>query len=409
MISAHTFSFETLDGNMAFVLGDDGNLWLETGPWGTVPPARTQVDGNVAACQPLGPDSVYVLGSDGNLWLETGPWGTVPPARTQVDGNVINFQALDATQVYVLGSDRNLWFESGPWGTVPPQRTQVDGNVNTFQALDPTHVYVLGDNENLWFESGPWGTIPPQRTQVDGNVINFQALDTAHAYVLGSNGNLWFESGPWGTVPPPRTQVDGNVFRFQPLDASHAYILGSDSKLWFETGPWGTVPPPRQQVDANVSPLTLQSTALQIALDWPSITFNNGVPVGGYASVVMNSNGSCTFAGHFHDSGFLDYDVAIAWVVVSDNIAYTFTAQGSMQGTIANLFNPNRDWNFQEQTTNQTVAANWSNLTAGYSWQAQASANLDLIQVINDLLNDLKAAGQIIQTVIQVIGTAAGT
>jgi hypothetical protein len=36
----------------------------------------------------LSPDLAYVLGTDGNLWLETGPWGTVPPSRQQVDGNV---------------------------------------------------------------------------------------------------------------------------------------------------------------------------------------------------------------------------------------------------------------------------------------------------------------------------------
>jgi hypothetical protein len=35
------------------VLGTNGNLWLEHGPFGTVPPPRQQVDGNVA----LGPPS----------------------------------------------------------------------------------------------------------------------------------------------------------------------------------------------------------------------------------------------------------------------------------------------------------------------------------------------------------------
>jgi hypothetical protein len=124
-------TFQALSSTEAYALGSDGNLWFETGPWGTVPPARKQVDGNVAAFQALDANTVYVLGSNGNLWLETGPWGTVPPARQQVDGNVAAFQALSSTEAYALGSNGNLWHETGPWGTVPPARQQVDGNVAT--------------------------------------------------------------------------------------------------------------------------------------------------------------------------------------------------------------------------------------------------------------------------------------
>jgi hypothetical protein len=38
--------------------------------------------------QALSDTEVLVLGSDGNLWLEHGPFGTVPPPREQIDGNV---------------------------------------------------------------------------------------------------------------------------------------------------------------------------------------------------------------------------------------------------------------------------------------------------------------------------------
>jgi hypothetical protein len=86
-ISRHR-TFEALSSTEAYVLGTDGNLWHETGSWGTVPPPREQVDGNVAAFQALSSTEAYVLGTDGNLWHETGPWGTVPPPRKQVDGNV---------------------------------------------------------------------------------------------------------------------------------------------------------------------------------------------------------------------------------------------------------------------------------------------------------------------------------
>jgi hypothetical protein len=37
---------------------------------------------------------IFVLGTDGNLWLEQAPFGNkVPPARVQIDGNAFTFQA----------------------------------------------------------------------------------------------------------------------------------------------------------------------------------------------------------------------------------------------------------------------------------------------------------------------------
>jgi hypothetical protein len=42
-----------------------------------------------------GYEHIFVLGTDGNLWLEQPPSGTPPPPRTQVDGTAFTFQALD--------------------------------------------------------------------------------------------------------------------------------------------------------------------------------------------------------------------------------------------------------------------------------------------------------------------------
>jgi hypothetical protein len=49
---------------------------------------RQQVDGNVQAFQARDSQTVLVLVNGGNLWLEHAPFGAVPPARQQVDGNV---------------------------------------------------------------------------------------------------------------------------------------------------------------------------------------------------------------------------------------------------------------------------------------------------------------------------------
>jgi hypothetical protein len=251
-------SVQALDADHMLVLGSDLNLWLEHGPFGQVPPPRSQVDGKVAAFQALDTDTVYVLGTDGNLWLEHAPFGRVPPQRSQVDAAVAAFQALDTETVFVLGTDGNLWREHAPFGSVPPQREQVDGNVLAFQApddLDSDTVLVLGTNGNLWLEQAPFGNVPPARRQVDGNVQAFRGsrFFEGKVFVLGTNGNLWLEEPPFGTVPPQRQQVDGNVQAFQTqVLLDFVWVLGTDGKLWLEQGPFGTVPPERRLIDASV-------------------------------------------------------------------------------------------------------------------------------------------------------------
>lgn len=247
-------SFQTVDGyKHIFVLGTNGNLWLEQAPFGKVPPTRQQVDGNVFTFQTLDVQTVLVLGTDGNLWLEHGPFGKIPPTREQVDGNVQAFQGLDSQTVLVLGTDGKLWLEQAPFGKVPPSRVQVDGNVRAFNAVNDNHIFVLGTDGKLWLEQGPFGKVPPTRQEVGANVRAFQALGVfAFVWVLGTDGNLWLEFSPFGNVPPNRQQIDANVLAFQALDINHAIVLGTDGNLWLEQAPFGKVSPTRQQIDANV-------------------------------------------------------------------------------------------------------------------------------------------------------------
>jgi NHL repeat len=270
--------------NMAiFVLGSDGNLWLETGPFGTqIPPARLQVDSNAVAFQAPDVNDVIVLGSDGNLWLETQPFGNVAQTiqtRRQIDGNVAAFQAVLSgygDYIFVLGTDGNLWWETWPpSGSVAQTiatRQQIDANVKKFVPLDVYDVFVLGGDGNLWWEGLPFGNVAQtmkNRKQVDANVKTFQPIDGYNIYVLGTDGNLWLESWPlpppgtpsydaWGNVQETmqnRKQVDGNVAAFQAVDVNTVFVLGQDGNLWLETSPWGNVGhtvETRQHVDTNI-------------------------------------------------------------------------------------------------------------------------------------------------------------
>ena len=192
--------FQALSSTEAFVLGTNGNLWHETGPWGPVPPARQQVDGNVAAFQALDAGVVFVLGTNGNLWQETGPWGTVPPARLQFDGNVLSFYALSPVNAYVLSTNGNLWLELGPG---PGIKEQVDANVwpdsnitiQTFpnvSGLDGTATLTVYESGAYSF-SGGWSP--------SNFVTGLVAQDVNLVFTLrDSRGTLWVFSTA-GTVP----------------------------------------------------------------------------------------------------------------------------------------------------------------------------------------------------------------
>jgi hypothetical protein len=277
-----TFQPVQVENMVVYVLGSDGNLWCELGPFGgQIPPYRLQVDGNVSAFQALDGNNVFVLGTDGNLWLETWPFGNVAQTiqtRLQLDGNVGAFQAVSSgfgQKVFVLGNDRNLWWEPWPTGDVAQtiaERQIIDSNVQAFQALDVYDVIVLGGDGNLWFEGLPFGSIAQtiqNRKQIDANVKAFQPIDAYHIYVLGNDGTLWFEPWPvpanspsfdgWGNVEDTikyRKIVDQNVAAFQAIDDNTVFVLGTDGNLWLETGPWSDVSHTvntRQPVESGVA------------------------------------------------------------------------------------------------------------------------------------------------------------
>jgi hypothetical protein len=253
-VDGNVFAFQALDNQTVFVLGKDGNLWLAQGQFGKVPPPRVQVDSSVQSMQALSSSEVLVLGNDGKLWLEQGSFGKVPPPRVQVDANVNGYHAVDDMNIFVLGADGNLWLERGPFKTVPPSRQQVDANVRTFAALGVyAFVWVLRNDESLWLEFAQFGTVSPNRVLIDSNVLAMQPLDLNDVIVLRTDGTLWLEQGSSASTPITRTQIDANVIEFAATDTSNVLVLGAGGNLWLEQAPFGTVPPARHLVDTDAA------------------------------------------------------------------------------------------------------------------------------------------------------------
>ncbi len=71
--------------------------------------------------------AVYVLGSDGQLWLDNGPSDQVPlPGRVHIYTGALGCGAANETTVYVLGSDGNYseTRSGGPFTMTPARWTR---------------------------------------------------------------------------------------------------------------------------------------------------------------------------------------------------------------------------------------------------------------------------------------------
>jgi hypothetical protein len=130
-------------------------------------------------------------------------------------------------------------------------------------------------------------------------------------------------------------------------------------------------------------------TALQldsIIINTGTISFANPIPVGGWGNLSLFPNGLTHTAGHFHDSGTPSYNVAIGFLVVSnDGIPIQLTRSGRMHGTFES---GSRDFDWSDDPRSDALQTAWSHFASGYKWAWHAQVNLDF----GALLDTLKQA-----------------
>ncbi|MEC3956337.1 hypothetical protein VMT65_25085 [Nocardia sp. CDC153] len=117
----------------------------------------------------------------------------------------------------------------------------------------------------------------------------------------------------------------------------------------------------------------------QIVVTNKNFTFSNNTPVGGWATVTLNSDGSCAFSGHVHDSGAPDYDVSASCAVVAvhTGTAYILQHTGSTSGDIS-VLSGSRDMDWNDHGSHPELTAGWLDLNASYevTWNLTASMSL---------------------------------
>jgi hypothetical protein len=125
----------------------------------------------------------------------------------------------------------------------------------------------------------------------------------------------------------------------------------------------------------------------ELQFDNDSITFSDGVAVGGYAHLTLRQDGTYSFSGHFHDSGAAEYNVNFA-VVVKDSAGkgYAFQQSGHVAGT---LESGSRDFDWDESDKKEVISQNWANLATYAVMNGQASVSLDPIALMNTVVGAL--------------------
>jgi hypothetical protein len=279
-----------------FVRGDEGDLWINwwtgtqwewadqghppdvtirTGPIGVT----TVMDSPQSAQRPY----AFVLGSDGNLWVNwwsgsDWQWADQghPPTTSLRTGAIAVTTVMDSPQsaqrpyAFALGNDGTLWIN---WWTGthwewadqgrPPGVTCRTGPIAVTTVMDfpqspqRPYAFVVGGDGNLWIN---WwtGTVwawadqgrPPTTTIRTGPAGVTTVMDTPqsaqrpYAFVLGNDGNLWIN---WWTGTrwewadqdhPPTTALISAVGVTTVMDTPqsaqrpYAFVLGSDGNLW---------------------------------------------------------------------------------------------------------------------------------------------------------------------------------
>lgn len=123
---------------------------------------------------------------------------------------------------------------------------------------------------------------------------------------------------------------------------------------------------------------TPPAVASQLDFDTRYITFDGGVPVGGYSHVTLFPDGTVRFTGHFHVSGAPSYNVSLVWGIKTCNnsVGFALRASGRCHGTFES---GSRDFNWDETTNNALIAQHWQELSgcSACNWHAAANADLE--------------------------------
>jgi hypothetical protein len=126
------------------------------------------------------------------------------------------------------------------------------------------------------------------------------------------------------------------------------------------------------------------------------LRFRGGVPVGGWSSLTLHSDGTYSWTGHVRNSGGVGYNFSEACVVrFHTGAAYIFDVRGSMGGILGG----SRDFNWQREGQLRTLPRVWQE-ASGYKPSCYARSSLD----VGGTIQSAKDALPYVMTVLAIVG-----
>jgi hypothetical protein len=291
-------TFEAIDSQHVFVLGTDGALRLDEGPFnstgGNAKPANTStiIDRGIKSFEAVSLSKVLTLRDDGALLTVSAPFSgapgicvqgfvwrdayagdhicVTPGTRSQAVAD--NAAAASRVTPSFPGSLNGTCVPGFVWreanakdhvcvspgtraqtaldNTFGPRRVAGAGStrllgspVSKFQAMANGDTMVLDTNGKLWL-AGTSPASPAKPVQVAMNVRAFQNTDTRHTLILTTDDRLQpYPGAVLGTVP----EVYENIWAFEQAGDGSLFEIDTDDVLWRAQ--------PRRQIDTNVRKL----------------------------------------------------------------------------------------------------------------------------------------------------------
>jgi hypothetical protein len=379
-------------------------------------------------------NDVYVCSFDGKSWSDANTIGQTTkaaPALAVFQGKLwVAFIAQNSSGDILLcsSSDGKNW---SPNMAVPGQSSAMGPSLAVFNGqLWLAFIAQNGSNDILVYYSANPSTDPKSwvssplgqqsfaspSLSVVGNTlwVAFTGNTSSDLRVCSLNGNKWSantaiasqtsSAGPALTAFPPT--ANNLKVAFLSADVSDRLFTvssaGPESALWGSAFQIGNYP---DQITLNAG------TAAH------TISYGGGHALGVnpnqaqfFATLVLNSNGSCTFSGTYTNNGSIpvltayaqNYSVAI--VIMADGIPFAFEHSGTAQ-------NANHD-SWSVTTTNNQIAAFWPAIVTGTA-RANSTNNAPpagILSAVWGALGDLVSAVETVaKDVITVLGYFGGS
>lgn len=120
-----------------------------------------------------------------------------------------------------------------------------------------------------------------------------------------------------------------------------------------------------------------------IQFDFDNVAFDDNTPVGGNAHLTLRSDGTFTFWGNIHNSGFIDYDVSLMTLVKdTDEHGYTCQISGLTGGSASSS---SRNLTFRADSQDDSIREAWPKIVAKNFSICKIRADSNLTSLTNDI------------------------